>query len=156
MIVEMRLAKETAAVLDYLKFLGKKREFWETCADCYCFNQQTHAMDIGQCVLANNEYIVRNLEFKIVESVRNQLLRMDDLNQRQQVCLILMDANGDMLFQKPKDWNLIKNRKFMIINGQHSIIALQELQIGGYREEQREALARWDAYIVWSKEPKKL
>jgi hypothetical protein len=44
----------------------------------------------------------------------------------------------------------------MIINGQHSITTLQELQIGGCREEQREALARWDAYIVWSKEPKKL
>jgi hypothetical protein len=68
-------------------------------------------------VLVNDEYIVQMLELKIIESVRNQLLRMDDLNQRQKVCLIPMDANGDLLSQKLKDWNLIKNRKFMIING---------------------------------------
>jgi hypothetical protein len=44
----------------------------------------------------------------------------------------------------------------MIINGQHNITALQELQLGGCGEEQWEGLARWDAYIVWSKETQKL
>lgn len=37
-------------------------------------------MDIAQWELGNDEYIVSNLEFKIVESMRNQLLRMGDLN----------------------------------------------------------------------------
>jgi hypothetical protein len=90
---------------------------------------------------------VRNLELKIVESVKNQLLQMGDLNQRQKMCLTSIDANGDLLLQKPKDWNLIKNGKFMIINGHHSITTSQELQINGCGEERREALARWDAYI---------
>jgi hypothetical protein len=113
-------------------------------------------VDIAQCELANDEYIVRNLELKIVESVRNQLLWMDDLNQRQKVCLTLIDANEDFLSQKQKDWTLNKNGRFMIINGQHSITTSQELRTNRCREERREVLARWDAYIVWSKEPKKL
>jgi hypothetical protein len=28
---------------------------------------------------------------------------------------------------KPKDWNEIKNNKFMILNGQHNIAASKEL-----------------------------
>jgi hypothetical protein len=60
-------------------------------------------VDVAQCMLANNEYIVLNLELKIIEIVWNQLLRMGDLNQRQKVCLTLFNANGDLLFQKPKD-----------------------------------------------------
>jgi hypothetical protein len=59
-----------------------------------------------------------------------------------------IDANGEFFLQKPRDWNLIKNKKFMIINEQHSIMALQEFQIVGCGEELREALARWDAYVV--------
>jgi hypothetical protein len=39
-------------------------------------------MDVVHCVLASNEYIVRNQELKLVESVRNQLLRMDDLKSK--------------------------------------------------------------------------
>ena len=37
----------------------------------------------------------------------------------------------------------------MIINGQHSISALQELQEGGCSEPRRSELQVWDAYIVW-------
>jgi hypothetical protein len=91
------MVKETVAVLDYMKFLAEQNAFWETCVDCYCFNQQTYSMDIAQCVLANDEYIVQNLELKIFESVWNQLLQMDDLNQRQKVCLTPIDGNRDLL-----------------------------------------------------------
>jgi hypothetical protein len=69
--VEMRLAKETTTVLDYLKFLIVQKELWETYADCYCFNQQAHFANIARCVLANNDNVVWYLELKIFESVRN-------------------------------------------------------------------------------------
>jgi hypothetical protein len=57
----------------------------------------------------------------------NQLLQIGDLNQRQKICFAQINANGGLLLQKSKDWNFIKNMKFMTINGQHSIMALQEL-----------------------------
>jgi hypothetical protein len=37
--VEMRLAKKTAVVPDYLKFFAKKNTFGRTCANYYCLNQ---------------------------------------------------------------------------------------------------------------------
>jgi hypothetical protein len=59
-----------------------------------------------------------------------------------------VDAQGNLLRTKPKDWNEIKNNKFMIINGQHSIAALKEFQLEGCGEERCCALEKWDAIIV--------
>ena len=50
---------------------------------------------------------------------------------------------------KPKNWNENKNKKFMIINGQHSIATLKEFQIEGCRKDKHCALEKWKAYIVW-------
>jgi hypothetical protein len=59
-----------------------------------------------------------------------------------------VDVQGNLLRTKPKDWNEIKNNKFMIINDQHGIAASKELQLEGYGEEQHRALEKWDAIIV--------
>ena len=50
----------------------------------------------------------------------------------------------------------IKAGNFMIINGQHSITASQELQEGGCSEPRRSELQMWDAYIVWTLDEAKL
>ena len=57
---------------------------------------------------------------------------------------------------KPKHWNEIKNGKFMIINGQHSITASKELQISGCGKKRRIELSKWQAYIVYSLDPLQL
>jgi hypothetical protein len=41
---------------------------------------------------------------------------MGDINQLQKICPTLVDAQENLLRTKPKDWNEIKNNKFMIIN----------------------------------------
>ena len=48
---------------------------------------------------------------------------MEDINQRQKIYLILVDAQRNFLRTKLKDWNEFKNNKFMIINGHHNIQA---------------------------------
>ena len=113
-------------------------------------------MDIAQCVLAKDEYIIRKLQIEIVQSVKAELLKMGDAKMRQKVCLMPMDKDGRLLREKPKSWNDIKSGKFMIINGQHSITASKELQISGCADKRRIELAKWDAYIVWSLDPVKL
>jgi hypothetical protein len=67
-----------------------------------------------------------------------------------------VDAQGNLLRTKPKDWNEIKNNKFMITKGQHSIAASKELQLEGCGEERRCALEKWDAIIVWDLDPVRL
>jgi hypothetical protein len=81
---------------------------------------------------------------------------MEDINQRQKICLIPIDKYRRLLQTKSKDWNEIKNKKFMIINGQHSIAASKELQFEGCGEDRRQALQKWDAYIVWDLDPVRL
>ena len=67
-----------------------------------------------------------------------------------------IDRESKLLQEKPRSWNEIKAGKFMIINGQHSIIASKELQISGCGDKRRVELLKWEAYIVWSLDPVKL
>jgi hypothetical protein len=57
------------------------------------------------------------MEIEIVKSVKAELLQMGDINQRQKICLTPIDEHRRLLQTKLKDWNEIKNKKFMIING---------------------------------------
>ena len=81
---------------------------------------------------------------------------MRDINQRKKIYHTLVDAQENILRTKPKDWNEIKNNKFMIINGQHNIQASKELQLEGCGEERCKALEKWDAIIVWDLDPVRL
>jgi hypothetical protein len=141
---------------DYEKFTAIQKEFWDTCTSSFVFGMQSFKVDIAQCMIAKDEYIIRKMEAEIVKSVKAELLQMGDINQRQKICLTPVDAQGNLLRTKPKDWNEIKNNKFMIINGQHSIQASKELQPEGCGEERCKALEKWDAIIVWDLDPVRL
>jgi hypothetical protein len=93
------------------------------------------------------------MESEIVKIVKAELLQMGDINQCQKICLTPVDAQGNLLRTKPKDWNEIKNNKFMVINDQHSIQASKELQLEGCGEERRRALEKWDVINVWDLDP---
>ena len=82
-------------------------------------------------MIAKDEFIIWKMEAKIVKSVKVELLQMGDINQHQKIYLTPVDAQRNLLRTKLKDWNEIKNNKFMIINGQHRIQASKELQLEG-------------------------
>jgi hypothetical protein len=81
--------------------------------------------------------------------VKAELVQMGDINQGQRIYITPIDEQGNLLRAKPRDWNEIKNKKFMIINGQHSIAASKELQVDGCSEDRRCSLEKWDAIVVW-------
>ena len=78
---------------------------------------------------------------------------MGDINQQQKICITPVDEYGNLLQTKPKDRNEIKNKKFMVINGQHSIAASKELQVDECGEDRHCALEKWDAIVVWDLDP---
>ena len=88
--------------------------------------------------------------------MKNTLVQICDVKQLQKVCLTPVDMNNRLLKEPPTLWDAIKAGKFMIINGQHSITALQELQEGGCSKPRRSELQMWDAYIVWTLDDAKL
>ena len=81
---------------------------------------------------------------------------MGNEKMRQKVCFTSIDKDGKLLREKPKSWNEIKSRKLMIINRQHNITTLKEVQISGCTNKHHLELAKWEAYIVWSLDPVKL
>ena len=88
--------------------------------------------------------------------MKNTLVQIGDVKQLQKVCLTPVNENNRLLKEPPTSWDAIKAGKFMIINGQHSITASQELQEGGCSEPRRSELQMWDAYIVWMLDDAKL
>ena len=130
--------------------------FWKEYEGCYIFGQQTFQVDIAQCVPARDKYVIQKLQPKIMKSVKAELVQLGDKKMRQKVCLTPIDKDSKLLREKPKSWDKIKARKFMIINGQQSITASKELQISGCGDKRHVELSKWEAYIVWSLDPVKL
>jgi hypothetical protein len=64
---------------------------------------QSFKVDIAQCMIAKDEYIIRKMEAEIVKSMKAELLQMGDINQYQKICLTPVDAQGNLLRTKPKD-----------------------------------------------------
>jgi hypothetical protein len=108
--------RDAEEVLEYEKFTAARKEFWDTCTSSFLFGMQTFSMHISQCEIAKDEYIIQKMETEIVKSVKAELLQMGDINQRQKICLTPIDEHRRLLQTKLKDWNEIKNKKFMIIN----------------------------------------
>ena len=88
--------------------------------------------------------------------MKNTLVQIGDIKQLQKVCLTPVDENNRLLKEPPTSWDAIKASKFMIINGQHSITASQELQEGGCSKPRWSKLQMWNTYIVWTLDDAKL
>ena len=58
---DCRSGKKEDPIPDFEKFAKAHDEFWKDCEGCYLFGQQTHPVDIAQCILAKDEYIIRKL-----------------------------------------------------------------------------------------------
>jgi hypothetical protein len=67
---------------NYEKFTAIQKEFWDTCTSSFVFGMQSFKVDIAQCMIAKDEYIIRKMEAEIVKSVKAELLQMGDINQR--------------------------------------------------------------------------
>ena len=156
MHVDRRVGKSAESIPDYEKFAKVQTDFWKECEDCYIFGQQTFQVDIVQCVLARDEYVIRKLQPEIVKSIKAKLMQLGNEKMWQKVCLTPIDRDCKLLREKPRSWDKIKAGKITIINGQHSITTSKELQISGCRDKRCVELSKWEAYIVWSLDPVKL
>lgn len=143
-------------VPNYVETARIQKEFWANHEDCFLLKMATKKVNIDQCILAKDQYVIRTLQRNMIEDVKMELVQMIDVNQRQKVCLTPVDEKERLLKTEPQTWEEIMDGKFMIINGQHSIFASKELQNGGCDKERAEKLRTWDAYIVWSLDPAKL
>lgn len=141
---------------EFEKIANIQKEFWDTHKNCFLLDMETKEVHIDQCILAKDQYVIRTLQKDMINGVARELVQMIDVKQRQKICLTPVDAKGRLLKQKPTNWDEIKDGKFMIINGQHSVWASKQLQQGGCGEVRQKQLRTWSAYIIWTLDPAKL
>ena len=80
--VDFCAGEREEAIPDFEKFATVQDEFWKQCEACYIFGQQTYEVDIAQCVLVKEEYIIQKLQPKIVKSVKAELIQIGDEKMR--------------------------------------------------------------------------
>ena len=141
---------------DFEKFAKIQRKFWQNHKACFLFETEATRVHINQCIIARDNFIIQTLQRSLVEDMKNTLVQIGDVKQLQKVGLTPVDENNALLKELPTSWDAIKAGKFMIINGQHSMSASQELQAGGCGEPKQSELRMWDAYIVWTLDDAKL
>ena len=59
-------------------------------------------MDITQCVLAKDKYIMRKLWTEIVQSIKAKFVQIGDAKLSQRICLMPINKDGRLLKKKPK------------------------------------------------------
>ena len=79
-------------VPNYENFPAIEKEFWDTCTFSFVFGMQSFKVDIAQCMIAKDEYIIQKMEAEIIKSMKAELLLMGDINQCQKMCLTLVDV----------------------------------------------------------------
>ena len=77
-----REANRGESVEDYEKFAKIQEDFWRECSGCYLFGMATYEVDIAQCILGRDEYIIRKLQLEIVKSVKAELIQIGDTRER--------------------------------------------------------------------------
>ena len=116
-------SKSVPPAEDFEKFAYIQREFWQNHKACFLFETEATRVHINQCIIAQDDFIIRMLQRSLVEDMKNTLVQISDVKQLQKVCPTLVDENNRLLKKLPTSWDAIKVGKFMIINGQHSITA---------------------------------
>jgi len=123
---------------------------------CYILGQNPHIVHINRCFPARDDYIIRGMEDKILASVKPNLIALGHVREHLRLCLTPVDDNLDLSKESLMSWEEIKNGKFMIINGQHSLRASKDLQVEKYDDKCQKELRKWEAYIVWTLDKSKL
>ena len=77
-------------------------------------------------------------------------LNMLDQTAKQTICVMPQSA------ERPTTWDEIKEGRFWIINGQHSVAASQSIQGMDVPNSVKTAFQTWNSFIVWSKSKEKL
>lgn len=98
--------------------------------------------------------VTRPLDDARVALMKNYLIQTPPAWPHHNLCLMPKLKKGDT-WREGMTWDDIKDGQFIIINGQHSVVASR--QIIGHRDTEpslREKLMVWPCTIVWTEDPR--
>ena len=95
------------------------KKFWTDCEDAYVFGVDFRKdISIHRLIEAPPEFNIRMKEMKLVQAMVLYLLNLPDRKAKQTLYVIPEGRRS-----KPQQWEEIKDGRFYIINGQHSVAA---------------------------------
>jgi hypothetical protein len=68
--VDNQGCRDAEDVPNYEKFTAIQKEFWDSSTLSFLFGMQSFKVDIAQCMIAKDKYIIRKMEVEIVKSVK--------------------------------------------------------------------------------------
>lgn len=112
------------------------------CQECFVFQMdQKRELRLDQLEQAQSGWTIRAYEERGMEETQHFLLHMPDRTARQTHC-VMPQTN-----EKPTSWNEIKDGKFWIINGQHSVAVSKSIQTMDIPESVQTAFKTWNCFI---------
>jgi len=69
-------------VPDFEKFDLIQWNFWAEHKDCFLLDRGIEAINISQCMLAKDQYVIQTLQRDIVDSMKKELIQLIDVSQR--------------------------------------------------------------------------
>jgi hypothetical protein len=147
------LPKDVRGSVEEIDVQESKRvyeEFWASCTDSYVFGQdKTFPIPIENLETPPAHLNIRGLEEKMVISCLNFFLEMPDPDKKNTLC-----AMPQNLLSKPLHFSEVKDGKFWMVNGQHSVEASHRMQKLPGTEKRAAKFKEWDCYIVWNLDAK--
>ena len=117
--------------------------FWMECLGCFIFEiDEKREVWIDQLDFAPLDWMIRAYEKRGMEQMRHYFLNMPDRTAKQTICIMPQSA------ERPTSWDDIKEGRFWIINGQHSVAANQSIQGMDVPNSMKTAFQTWNSFIV--------
>ena len=142
---------EPGETTDYTETKTNYEKFWSECQECFIFDvDKKFSLHISQLHRAPTDWTIREYEEAGMQRTLHFLCQMPDPSVKQTLC-VMPDTQ-----EKPTDWEAIKDGKFFIINGQHSVAASKKMQATELPENIVKHFLNWNCFIVWSKDKNRL
>ena len=126
-------------------------QFWMECQGYYIFEMdEKRELSIDQLDIVPIDWTICAYEERGMEKMQNYFLNMPDQTARQTLCIM------PQCDRKPTSWDEVKEGRFWIINGQHSVVASQSIQTMDISEAVKTSFRKWSCFIVYSKSKEKL
>jgi hypothetical protein len=132
--------------LDPTQNIRERQAFEKSVEHLYLFGRETRfELDIDCLYPSEKRNVVRKLEKEGIEKQVEYFTSTINI-VKQSICVM-----PDMA-TRPKDWQeCIVNNKFVIINGQHSIMASKKICADEEHDDEdlKMKLKKWDCFVVW-------
>jgi len=149
--------KEKDDGIDWEQYAKDLTAFEEEYNDSFLFQKKPKPVLTEKLIRGKAVWTIRAYEDEIRDKMKIYLATLGEIRARQTLVVTPIQDNGELLHKKPTTWEQIKDGKFAIIDGQHSVEAARELLKENLPNKSlRSSLETWDAYIVYDKDPARL